>query len=201
MRRLRPAAPSPSSSALVLGGCVLAAGAALSGCRATGDGGALAHVAEVVKSGEAAVLVRTLPPPAPSGSLAVVVTGKDGKVELRIAEPGGSGLVVVHTSRPGDEFRNLSVEDVTGDDAPEVVTSWIGGQLEVVEVLGRASGTWTSLLMNGGQEVETRRRPDHTTAFWVTSRTYEEGAGQPPVYQTTIYSWDGKQFREEGAGG
>jgi hypothetical protein len=176
--------------------------------------------------GESVVLVRTLPPPAPAGSIAVVVSGKDGKVELRIAEPKGSaggsaaggagadGLVIVHTSRPGDEFRNLTLEDVTGDGSPEVVTRWIGGQLEVVEVLGRASGasgagasspgaagTWTPLLQNGGQEVETRRRVDKTTAFWITSRTYEEAAGQPPVYQTTIYSWDGKQFHEEGGGG
>jgi hypothetical protein len=167
----------------------------------------------VVHDGESVVLVRTLPPPAPAGSIAVVVSGKDGKVELRIAEPKGStggsaasgagadGLVILHTSRPGDEFRNLTLEDVTGDGSPEVVTRWIGGQLEVVEVLGRASGAWTPLLQNGGQEVETRRRVDKTTAFWITSRTYEEAAGQPPVYQTTIYSWDGKQFREQNAGG
>jgi hypothetical protein len=198
----------------------------LSACRATGGSGALARIGDVVHEGESVVLVRMLPPPAPAGSIALVVSGKDGKVELRIAEPKGStggttagsagagGLTIVHISRPGDEFRNLTLQDVTGDGAPEVVTSWIGGQLEVVEVLGRssgasgaspsspgASGTWTPLLQNGGQEVETRRRPDRTTAFWITSRTYEEAAGQPPVYQTTIYSWDGKQFREQNAGG
>jgi hypothetical protein len=165
--------------------------------------GALARLGDVVHDGESVVLVRTLPQPSPAGSVAVVVTGREGKVELRIAEPkgDGDGLAVVHTSRPGDEFRNLTVEDVTGDDAPEVVSSWIGGQLEVVEVLGRASGAWTALLQNGGQEVERRRRADRTTSFWITSRTYEEATGQPPVYQTTIYSWDGTQFHEEGGGG
>jgi hypothetical protein len=186
---------------LVPVGIIVGAAAILPACRANGDGSALARIGDVVQGGEAVILVRALPPPLPAGSIAVVVKSRDGKVELRLAEPRGNGLEIVHTSRPGDEFRNLAVEDVTGDGAPEVVSSWIGGQLEVIEVLGRsaATGQWTQLLMNGGQEIETRRRPDHTTAFWVTSRTYEESTGQPPVYQTTVYSWDGTKFRDENA--
>jgi hypothetical protein len=188
-----------SRKPLLLGAIVLG-GAWMCACRGGADAGALARIGDVVARGESVILVRALPSPAPAGSLAVVVTGLDHKIELRLAEPKGGPLAIVHTSRPGDEFRNLTVEDVTGDGAPEVVTSWIGGQLEVVEVLGRApAGQWTQLLMNGGQEVETRPRADHTTAFWITSRTYEESAGQPPVYQTIVYSWDGTQFREENA--
>jgi hypothetical protein len=194
-------------ASVAAGAILLGAATLLSACRAGGGSGsgALGRLGDVVEGGEAVNLVRALPPPAPAGSLAVVVTAKDGKVELRVAEPKGDRLAIVHTARPGDEFRNLDVEDVTGDGAPEVVSSWIGGQLEVVEVLGRAQagaqagapGAWTQLLMNGGQEIETRRRPDRKTDFWITSRTYEESSGQPPVYQTTIYAWDGTKFREE----
>ncbi|HET8948350.1 MAG TPA: hypothetical protein VFQ07_15325 [Candidatus Polarisedimenticolia bacterium] len=208
----------------ILLGCLLAAAAASSGCRgksgapagSTGAGSGLAGVGSILKDKDEVLLQRVLPPALGDGAVALVVRGGDGAVELRLAERRAGGaltggavaggaltggavtggaLTVTHTSRPGDEFRNLSVEDVTGDGKPEITTTWLGGQLEVIEVLGRdAQGEWKSLLQNGGQTIEERRRSEGAASFWITSRTYEEEAGQPPVYQTTIFDWNGSAF-------
>lgn len=188
--------------ALMLGCLVAAAGV---GCRAksgtpagaAGTGG-LAGVGSILKDKDEVLLQRVLPPALGDGAIALVVKGGDGEVELRLAERrAGGALTVTHASRPGDEFRNLSVEDVTGDGKPEVTTTWLGGQLEVIEVLGRdAQGEWKALLQNGGQTIEERRRSEGAAAFWITSRTYEEETGQPPVYQTTIFDWNGTLFAE-----
>ena len=156
----------------------------------------------ILKPTDEVLLQRVLPEALGDGAIAVVVKTAEGPVELRLAERlkgGGAGgvLTVTHTSRPGDEFRNLTVEDLTGDGTPEIVSSWIGGQLETIEVLGRGKdGGFTALLQNAGQTVETRRRSDHVAAFWITSRTYEEDTGQPPIYQTTIFEWNGSAFAE-----
>jgi hypothetical protein len=175
--------------------------AAAAGCR--GGGGPAAGVAglgSILKAQDEVLLTRVLPPSLGDGAIAVVVKTAEGPVELRLAERrGGGALEVTHASRPGDEFRNLVVEDLTGDGRPEIASTWLGGQLEVIEVLGRgADGGWTVLLQNAGQTVETRRRSDHLAAFWITSRTYEEETGQPPVYQTTIFEWNGRAFAEPG---
>jgi len=45
--------------------------------------------------------------------------------------------------------------------------------------------------------IEERRRADRTVAFWITSRTYEEESGLPPVYETRVWNWDGTAFSEE----
>ena len=168
----------------------------------------MAGLESILQAGDEVLLTRVLPPSLGDGAIAVVVKTAEGPVELRLAErsgsgavaPGGSGkLEVTHTSRPGDEFRNLVVEDLTGDGRPEIASTWLGGQLEVIEVLGRVDGDgWMVLLQNAGQTVETRRRSDHLAAFWITSRTYEEETGQPPVYQTTIFEWNGRAFAEPG---
>jgi hypothetical protein len=90
------------------------------------------------------------------------------------------------------------VEDVNADGRPDLVARWAGGQIEIVEVLGRgADDAWSPLLQNGAEVIEERRRPDRTVAFWLTSRTYEEDPGRPPVYQTTVYGWNGQAFVEE----
>jgi len=177
---------------------LLLMGAAV-GCR--GDGPTVAGAAglgTILKADDEVILTRVLPESLGVGAIAVVLKTAEGPIELRLAErAGGGALNVVHTSRPGDEFRNLTVEDLTGDGRPEIVSTWIGGQLEVIEVLGRGKdGGWTALLQNAGQTVETRRRSDHVAAFWITSRTYEEETGQPPVYQTTIFEWNGTAFAE-----
>jgi hypothetical protein len=184
-------------------GCLLAA-AAVTGCRSKSGapvgaaGPGLAGVGAILEDKDEVLLQRVLPPALGDGAIALVVKGAGGDVELRLAERrGGGALTVTHTSRPGDEFRNLSVEDVTGDGKPEVATTWLGGQLEVIEVLGRdAQGAWKTLLQNGGQTIEERRRSEGAASFWITSRTYEEETGQPPVYQTTILDWNGTLFAE-----
>ncbi len=160
---------------------------------------------ELVGPGESLVMLRRVPSTPQAGSpgalgadhelLVAVVRETSGKVELRVGEERAQGLVVTHASSPGDEFRNLVVEDVNGDGRSEVVSSWTGGQLAVVEVLGRnPAGAWAVLLQDAGQIVEERHLPDGTLAFWITSRTYEEEPQQPPVYQTTVYRWDGSRF-------
>lgn len=177
----------------------------LPSCRRPAPDSLLGDLTGLVRPGEVLLLLRRVPaapaPGSPGASAPVpelqvlVVKLPDGKTELRIGEQRSQGRVQVHASRPGDEFRNLTVEDVNADGRPEVVTQWQGGQLEVVEVLGRdPGGSWSPLLQNAGQIVEERRLPDRTTAFFITSRTYEEEAGQPPVYETLIYRWDGKGF-------
>ena len=172
---------------------------ASAGCGGGGPtiGGA-AGLGSILKAKDEVILTRVLPDSLGDGAIAVVVKTAEGPVELRIAErAGGGALAVRHTSRPGDDFRNLSVEDLTGDGRPEIVSTWVGGQLEVIEVIGRdQDATWKVLLQNAGQTVETRRRSDHVAAFWITSRTYEEETGQPPVYQTTIFEWNGTAFAE-----
>ena len=191
---------------------LLAAAVLATACRGgTGTGGAArggqAGLSGILNDKEEVILQRVLPESLGEGAVALVVRtpggATAGPVELRIAERrAGGALAVTHTSRPGDEFKNLSVEDLTGDGTPEIASTWLGGQLEVIEVLGRgADGEWKALLQNAGQTVETRRRADHAAAFWITSRTYEEETGQPPVYQTTIYEWNGTAFSEPGAPG
>lgn len=189
-------------------------------CRGGGSPGLAggAGLGSILAADDEVILTRALPESLGDQAFAVVVKTAGGPVELRIAErPGaaavaaGGGaapkrssgpLAVTHTSRPGDDFRNLTVEDLTGDGRPEIASTWVGGQLEVIEVLGRdAQGAWKPLLQNAGQTVETRRRSDHVAAFWITSRTYEETTGQPPVYQTTVFEWNGTAFAEPGSAG
>jgi len=167
--------------------------------------GAIPGLADLAHEGESVLFARRFPlGPAPAGgeaprALVVVVRMTDGHEEMRVGEPAGAGFAQVHATRPGDEFRNLAIEDINGDGRPEIVGRWAGGQLEVVEVIGRApAGGWRSLLQNAGQEIEERRRADRTVAFWITSRTYEEGeSGLPPVYETRVWNWDGAAFSEE----
>jgi hypothetical protein len=178
---------------------LLAAACCLTACRGTGAAADLRGVPELVKPGETLQMARALPAsPGVADAVALVVRIDDKHDELRVGERSSSGWKVTHASRPGDEFRNLMVEDVNGDGRPDLVSRWAGGQIEIVEVLGRGAGdTWGALLQNGAEEIEERRRPDRTVAFWLTSRTYEEDPGHPPVYQTTVYAWNGRAFVEE----
>jgi hypothetical protein len=159
----------------------------------------------LVRRGETLLLFRHVaaaPAPGSPGAASaapeftvVVVKPSDGKLELRVGERRPRGAAQVHASRPGDEFRNLAIEDVNADGRPEIVSTWTGGQLEVVEVLGRSDdGAWKAILQNAGQIIEERRLSDRSTAFWITSRTYEEEAGHPPIFETVVYRWDGAAF-------
>jgi len=175
-------------------------------CRggSAGAPGAIPGLADLARAGETVLFARRFPlGPASPGvetprALVVVVRMADGHEEMRLGEPAGAGFAQVYATRPGDEFRNLAVEDIDGDGRPEIVGRWAGGQLEIVEVIGRAAGGgWRSLLQNAGQVIEERRRADRTVAFWITSRTYEEESGLPPVYETSVWNWDGTAFTEE----
>jgi hypothetical protein len=164
---------------------------------------ALPGLAVVAGEGEAVLFARRFALAGPGAgrdeplALVAVIKMADGHEEMRVAEPAPDGFKRVYATRPGDEFRNLAIEDTNGDGRPEIVGRWAGGQLEVVEVDGRApQGGWRSLLQNAGQMVEERRRSDHTVDFWITSRTYEEEAGLPPVFETRVWRWDGSAYTE-----
>lgn len=184
-------------AALLAGGC--RSGAAPAASPFTG-------LEQIVAAGETALLARRMPaPPATPGGpasgatlLIAVVRMADGHEELRVAAEENGRYAVRHASRAGDEFRNLAVEDVTADDRPEIVSRWVGGQLDVVEVLAQdAAGAWKPILQNAGQSIEERRRSDRSVGFWITSRTYEEGAGLPPIFETRVWRWDGSAFVED----
>lgn len=180
------------AAALLVAGCLPA-------CRGRGGDADLRGVPDLVRPGEALQMARSLPAvPGAGDAVALVVRTTDKHDELRIGRRAGDGWKVVHSSRPGDEFRNLLVEDVNADGRPELVSRWAGGQIEIVEVLGRgADDVWSPMLQNGAEVIEERRRPDRTVAFWLTSRTYEEDPGHPTVYQTIVYGWNGRAFVEE----
>lgn len=175
------------------------------GCRG-GRGeapGAIPGLAAVAGDKETVVFARRFALGAPGAghaeplALVAVIKMTDGHEEMRVAEPVADGFKRVYATRPGDEFRNLAIEDVNADGQPEIVGRWAGGQLEVVEVDGRApQGGWRSLLQNAGQMIEERRRADRTVDFWITSRTYEEEAGLPPVFETRIWRWSGAAYTE-----
>ena len=139
-----------------------------------------------------------LPSPPGGADLVAVVRTAKGNDELWVTAPAAGRRTPVQSFRAADAFANLSVEDLNLDGRPELVVRWTGGQLEVVQVLMRGEdGAWTEAMQNGGQIIEERRRPDRTTAFWITSRTYEESPGQPPIYDTHVWRWDGRAFSEE----
>jgi hypothetical protein len=203
--RARPA--PPPGPALGAPGVLLAFAllVPIAACQGLGPAPGGPDVRGLLKRGETLVLFRNVaaaPAPGTPGAASavpeftvVVVKQADGKLELRVGEHRPRGAAQVHASRPGDEFRNLAIEDVNSDGRPEIVSTWLGGQLEIVEVLGRSDdGAWKPILQNAGQIIEERRLSDRSTAFWITSRTYEEESGQPPIFETVVYRWDGSAF-------
>ena len=165
---------------------------------------ARAMLASTLLPGDRLIALHVVDPDAPE-RMVIVVVPEGGKPELRILEwqREGEGAAgewrVAHRAPQGDQFRNLAVEDVTGDGRPEILATSLGGHLEVLEVYTRGEdGTWRSAFQNGGQEIEKRYAPGGAIEFWVTSRTYEERPGQPPTYTTSIYRWDGRSFTEAG---
>ncbi len=199
---------APAGGWVIAAACLAAITAACGRMGTSAAGSPFPGLEQVVAAGETTLLARRLPPDATTpttsgeggGLLVAVVRMADGHEEMRIAEAANGRFTVRHASRAGDEFRNLVVEDVNADGRPEIVSRWLGGQLDVVEVLARAAdGDWKPILQNAGQSVEERRRPNGGVGFWITSRTYEEGAGLPPVFETRVWRWDGSAFTEEAA--
>jgi len=166
-------------------------------CRGRSDDGALLFLQRTLKPGERILALRDLEALA-GGSFAVVVVAPGGKPELRILQADGKGdFGTVFSTRQGDVFRTMALEDVNADGRDEILVTWRGGHLEMIEVVGRdAQGSWTSLFQEAGREIERRYGVGGTSEFWITSRTYEEGPDQPPAYTTTVYRWAGGTFVE-----
>jgi hypothetical protein len=166
-------------------------------CTERSDDPTLAALAADLGPGDRLIETRVLDPPAGDRIVAVVQPSED-PTELRIYERRNGGeYAVVHRSRQGDRFRHLELEDVTTDGREEILITWAGGHLEILEILARADdGTYSPLLQDAGREIEKRYGPGGRIEFWITSRTYAENSGQPPVYDTTVYRWDGRAFAD-----
>jgi hypothetical protein len=142
------------------------------------------------------VLLRCLEPET-AGRFALVVRPGGGKPELRIYETRDGRPHLAYTAQQGDEFINLTLEDVNGDGDPEILTTWSGGHLEILDVITRSpQGGYGSLFQNAGRRIEQRHRPDGSIEFLITSRTYEETGAEPPAYETVPYVWNGRTFAE-----
>ena len=128
--------------------------------------------------------------------VAAVVQEPGGGQELRVYErEGDRPFSARHRSRQGDRLTNLELEDVTGDGRKEILATWAGGRLEILEVVERRpDGSYATIFENGGRGIERREAPDGGREIRVTSRTYEEEEGQPPAYEMTIYRFDGDSF-------
>ena len=146
-----------------------------------------------LKQGDRLILARVLD--AQGTHVAAVVDTKAGKPELRFYEQTRPGSFrMTQTAQQGDSFKNLSVEDLDGDGKDEIVSTWEGGHLEIIEVFAQGPGSgYRSIFQNAGRQVEKRYDPAGRVEYWITSRTYEEGPGEPPAYATTVYHLaDGK---------
>jgi len=172
----------------------------LAGCGRRADDPALLGLAGVLAPGDRVVLLRVLGGGEgvdPAERIAAAVRPAGHREELRIYEKRGKEYTLVHTTQQGDLFRNLTLEDVTADGRPELLATWEGGQLEILQVITREEGgTYRTIFQNAGQEIEKRFGPGGSVEFWITGRTYEEGPGQPAIYASTVYRWDGKAFTE-----
>ena len=195
------ARPIPAARAirrsLSVAAAALVVAAWLPACRSRADDPATAMLAKVLNRGDRLIFLRTLDPE--GTRIAAVVDTAAGKPELRIYERGGGGkdYSVAHTARQGDAFRNLALLDVDLDGQEEIVVTWEGGKLEVVEVIARdQGGAYRAIFQNAGRQIERRYDPAGRVEFWITSRTYEEGPRQHPVYETTVYRLDNGRYAE-----
>jgi hypothetical protein len=162
-------------------------------CARRPDDPVLSLLRTTLKNGDRVILVRALDPQATR--VAAVIDTTAGKPELRFYEQKSAGqYALVHIVQEGDSFKNLSLEDLDGDGKDEIVTTWEGGHLEIIDVLSQAPDrSYRSIFQNAGRQVEKRYDPAGYVQFWITSRTYDEGPGEPPAYSTTVYRLvDGK---------
>ena len=190
-RRLRSTRPTAAHGAALAAAALLLV--LMPACARRSDDPVLSLLGRTLKRGERIVLLRTLDPE--GTRVGMVVDSAAGKPELRIYEQQGSkAYALVHTAQQGDAFRNLALEDVDGDGKDEIIVTWEGGHLELVEVISEgADHTYRSIFQNAGRQIEKRYSPAGQVEFWITSRTYDEKPGQPQGYETTVYAWkDGK---------
>ncbi len=194
-RRPSPRFPSAARRAALVAAALLGVLGPFA-CARRPDDPVLSLLRTTLKRGDRVILVRVLDPQALS--VAAVIDTTAGKPELRFYEQKGTGqYALVHTVQEGDSFKNLSVEDVDGDGKDEIVTTWEGGHLEIIEVIARgADHAYRSIFQNAGRQVEKRYDPAGRIEFWITSRTYDEGPGEPPAYATTVYRLSGGTYVE-----
>lgn len=190
----RPSGPFPSSTgrraAPLAAALLLAIGGA---CAPRADDPAVRLLARSLKRGDRALLLRSLDQD--GTRLVAVVDTLSGKPELRLYERREAGdYTVAHTVQQGDSFRNLDLADVDGDGKDELVVTWEGGHLEVVQVIAQAQdNTYKTIFENAGRQIEKRYDAAGRIEFWITSRTYDEGPGEAPAYATSVYRFqDGK---------
>jgi len=169
--------------------------ACLPACRSRSGDPALLTVARLLQKGDRLVLLRALDQ---AGTrVAAVVSTAAGKPELRIYESRDGRYVQAHTASQGDAFKNLALIDVDLDGQEELVVTWEGGHLEMIEVIARdPGGAYKTIFQNAGRQVEARYDAAGRIEFWITSRTYEEGPRQSPDYETDIYRWDKGGYAE-----
>jgi hypothetical protein len=191
MSRSRSTARHPllvAAAAVVLAACLPA-------CRSRSGDPALLTVARLLQKGDRLVLLRALDPE--GTRVAAVVNTAAGKPELRIYESRDGRYVQARTASQGDAFRNLALVDVDLDGQEELVVTWEGGHLEMIEVIARdPGGAYRTIFQNAGRQVEARYDAAGRIEFWITSRTYEEGPRQSPDYETDIYRWDKGGYAE-----
>lgn len=195
--RARPSRFAAVLRPLCLAAAALGLAAWLPACRSRPDDPAVAMLAHALHPGDRLLFLRTLDPE--GTRIAAVVDTAAGKPELRIYEGGGGGkeYALAHTARQGDAFKNLALDDVDMDGRDEIVVTWEGGHLEMVEVIARdPGGAYRAIFQNAGRQIEKRYDPAGRVEFWITSRTYEEGPREPPAYETTVYRLDKGQYAE-----
>jgi len=194
-RRTRPAG-TPAARRAVCAAAALLLACAASACAGRADDPILSLLGRTLKKGDRVVLVRTLDPE--GARVGMVVDTSSGKPELRIYERrGAKDYALVHTAQQGDAFRNLSLEVVDGDGKDEVVVTWEGGHLEIVEVISQGEGqAFRPIFQNAGRQVEQRYSPAGQIEFWITSRTYDERPGEAPAYATTVYRFENGKYTE-----
>jgi len=190
--------PRPRSTTrhrLLVAAAAVVLAACLPACRSRSGDPALLSVARLLQKGDRLVLLRALDP---AGTrVAAVVSTAAGKPELRIYESRDGRYVQAHTASQGDAFKNLALIDVDLDGQEELVVTWEGGHLEMIEVITRdPGGAYRTIFQNAGRQVEARYDAAGRIEFWITSRTYEEGPRQSPDYETDIYRWDKGGYAE-----
>jgi hypothetical protein len=167
-------------------------------CGAPAANDPLGGVMQSLPSGETVLYARTLPgevEEAPPEGVVAVVREPSGRLTLRVYEWDGREAHPAHTVPGGETFQNLDLFDADGDGRSDIVVIWGGGQLSLVEVIGRREDDrYRSLFQEAGSEIEIRRTPAGLLELLVTGRTYEEQPGQPPVYESIPYRWDGERF-------
>jgi hypothetical protein len=195
-RRRRPAVARPGSVRSAARGAAFLLALAAAACAPGSDDPILSLPKTTLKRGDRLVLLRSLDPE--GTRVGMVVATASGKPELRIYEQKKPRqYALVHSAQQGDVFGDLGLEDVDGDGQDEIVATWEGGHLEMVQVIARgADGVYRTIFQNAGREIERRYDPAGRIEFWITSRTYEEGPGQPPAYATTVYHLEDGKYVE-----